>query len=187
MRRGGVVRRCGIAGGQWPPLRRCTVVRWGIGSLWEGAVILPILGNMTEGEKYVIDLSPSQKSATRSRFLPPPVAVPGVRLAADAASLPTDRCHSLPSLDSATGSGRVAPPRQRGPSEARCRPRRETDRIRRKPMRKRKWCRRAVEGAGPYGVLRWCILGAVKGAGPYGVVRWCGIAGGQWPPLRNIR
>ena len=38
-----------------------------------------------------------------------PVAVPGVRLAVGAAALHTDRCHSLASLDSATGGGRVAP------------------------------------------------------------------------------
>ena len=37
------------------------------------------------------------------------VAVPGVRLAGSAAALHTDRCHSLPSLDSAPGGGRVAP------------------------------------------------------------------------------
>ena len=32
-----------------------------------------------------------------------------MRLAVGAAALHTDRCHSLPSLDSATGGGRVAP------------------------------------------------------------------------------
>ena len=37
------------------------------------------------------------------------VAVPGVRLGGNAPALHTDRCHSLPSLDSATGGGRVAP------------------------------------------------------------------------------
>ena len=35
--------------------------------------------------------------------------VPGVRLAHGGAALHTDRGHSLPSLDSATGGGRVAP------------------------------------------------------------------------------
>ena len=39
-----------------------------------------------------------------------PVAVPGVRLGDSAPALHTDRSHSLPSLDSATGGGRVAPP-----------------------------------------------------------------------------
>ena len=38
-----------------------------------------------------------------------PVAVPGVRLADGAAALHTDRCHSLGSLGSATGGGRLAP------------------------------------------------------------------------------
>ena len=37
-----------------------------------------------------------------------PVAVPGVRLADGAAALHTDRCHSLGSLGSATGGGRLA-------------------------------------------------------------------------------
>ena len=37
------------------------------------------------------------------------VAVPGVRLGGGAPALHTDRCHSLPSLESATGGGRVAP------------------------------------------------------------------------------
>ncbi len=41
-----------------------------------------------------------------------PVAVPGVRLADGAAALHTDRGHSLGSLDSATGGGRLAPPKQ---------------------------------------------------------------------------
>ena len=38
-----------------------------------------------------------------------PVAVPGVRLAHGGAALHTDRCHSLASLDSATGGGRLTP------------------------------------------------------------------------------
>jgi len=38
-----------------------------------------------------------------------PVAVPGVRLADGAAALHTDRCHSLGSLASATGGGRLTP------------------------------------------------------------------------------
>ena len=42
----------------------------------------------------------------------PPVAVPCVRLAAVAAALHTDRCHSLGSLGSATGGAPLAPPKQ---------------------------------------------------------------------------
>ena len=47
-------------------------------------------------------------AACGSLFRSPP-AVPGVRLADGAAALHTDRCHSLGSLDSATGGGRLAP------------------------------------------------------------------------------
>ena len=39
-----------------------------------------------------------------------PVAVPGIFLADGAAASSADRCHSLRSLDSATGSAPIAPP-----------------------------------------------------------------------------
>ena len=42
------------------------------------------------------------------------VAVPGVLVGDKAPSSFTDRCHSLSSLDSATGGGRVAPQNDRG-------------------------------------------------------------------------
>ena len=43
-----------------------------------------------------------------------PVAVPGVRLGDGAPALHTDRCHSLRSLDSATGGAPIAPHRRPG-------------------------------------------------------------------------
>ena len=55
--------------------------------------------------KYIVVIAASKAGAL-------PVAVPGICLRRLRSLASADRCHSLGSLDSATGGGRLAPPKQ---------------------------------------------------------------------------